>query len=75
MRITRFGRSVRHGVAHNMRPEIVSLSRLGVGIYALNYVGNVFTAAVFEADVFDDIFDGMVDQNDEGGLVIGRHRS
>ncbi len=32
-----------------------------VGIDALNYVGDVFTVAVFDADVFDSIFDGMVD--------------
>ena len=47
------------------------MSRLGVGIDALNQIGDVFTAALVEADVFD----GMVDQNDEGGFVIGRDRS
>jgi hypothetical protein len=52
----------------------IRLSCLGAGIDALNYVGDVFTAAVFDADVFDDIFDGMVDQNDEGDFVIGRDR-
>jgi hypothetical protein len=29
---------------------------------------------VFDADVFDDILDGMADQNDEGDFVIGRDR-
>jgi transcriptional regulator with XRE-family HTH domain len=41
---------------------------LGVGIDALNYVGDVLTVAVFDADFFDRIFDGMVDQNDEGDV-------
>ena len=27
---------------------------------ALNYVGDVLTVAVFDADLFDDLFDGMV---------------
>jgi hypothetical protein len=52
----------------------IRISCLGVGIDALNYVGDVFTAAVFDADVFDDIFDGMVDQNEEGDFVVGRDR-
>jgi transcriptional regulator with XRE-family HTH domain len=47
---------------------------LGVGIDALNYVGDVLTVAVFDADVFDDIFDGMVTQNDEGELATGPDR-
>ncbi|WP_165449388.1 helix-turn-helix domain-containing protein [Krasilnikovia cinnamomea] len=41
---------------------------LGVGIDSLNYVGDVLTLAVFDSDVFDAIFDGMVDQNDEGDV-------
>jgi hypothetical protein len=39
---------------------------LGVGIDALNYVGDVLTVAVFDDDIFDRIFDGMVQQNEEG---------
>ena len=39
---------------------------LGVGVDALNYVGDVLTVAVFDADVFDALFGDMVDQNDEG---------
>ncbi|MEE6261021.1 helix-turn-helix domain-containing protein [Plantactinospora sonchi] len=42
---------------------------LGIGVDALNYVGDLLTVAVFEADVFDRIFDGMVDKNDEGELA------
>jgi hypothetical protein len=42
---------------------------LGIGIDALNYVGDVFTVAVFDADVFDHVFKGLVDQNDEGDVV------
>ena len=46
----------------------VPLYCLGIGIDALNYVGDLFTVAVFDADIFDDLFDGMVEQNDEGGV-------
>ena len=41
---------------------------LGVGIDALNYVGDVFTVAIFDADVFDAIFGKMVEENDEGDV-------
>jgi hypothetical protein len=41
---------------------------LGVGIDALNYVGDVLTVAVFDDDVFDRIFDGMVQHNEEGDV-------
>ena len=41
---------------------------LGVGIDALNYVGDVLTVAIFDADVFDHIFGAMVQQNDEGDV-------
>lgn len=47
---------------------------LGVGIDALNYVGDVFTVAIFDSDVFDRIFQGMVEQNDEGDVVSGADR-
>jgi transcriptional regulator with XRE-family HTH domain len=47
---------------------------LGVGIDALNYVGDVLTVAVFDADVFDAIFEEMVEQNDEGDFVVGGDR-
>jgi hypothetical protein len=39
-----------------------------VGIDALNYVGDVLTIAVFDDDVFDDVFDSMVQQNEEGDV-------
>ena len=52
----------------------IRVSCLGVGVDALNYVGDVFTAAVFDAEVFDAVFDAMVDQNDEGDFVIGHER-
>jgi len=32
---------------------------------ALNFVSDVLTVAVFDADVFDDIFDGLVESNEE----------
>jgi hypothetical protein len=46
---------------------------LGIGIDALNYVGDVFTVAVFDADVFDQVFKGLVEQNDEGEVVGEDH--
>jgi transcriptional regulator with XRE-family HTH domain len=46
---------------------------LGMGIDALNYVGDVLTVAVFDADVFDHVFKGLVDQNDEGDVVGEDH--
>jgi hypothetical protein len=52
----------------------IRVSCLGVGIDALNYVRDVFTVAVFDADVFDSIFDGMVEQNDEEDFVTGQDR-
>jgi hypothetical protein len=39
---------------------------LGIGIDALNHVGDIFTVAIFDSDVFDDIFGHMVQENDEG---------
>ncbi|WP_213457434.1 hypothetical protein [Rhizomonospora bruguierae] len=39
---------------------------LGVGVDALNYVGDVLTVAVFDADLFDSLFGEMIEQNDEG---------
>jgi hypothetical protein len=42
---------------------------LGVGLDALNFVSDVLTVAVFDADVFDDIFDGLVETNDEGTVT------
>ena len=42
---------------------------LGVGIDALNMVGDVFTVAVFDADVFDEIFRDLVENNDEGSVA------
>jgi hypothetical protein len=47
---------------------------LGVGIDALNLVGDVLTVAVFEADVFDRIFDGLVELNDEGAVARGHNQ-
>lgn len=46
----------------------VRVSCLGIGIDALNYVGDVLTVAVFDDDIFDDIFDGMVQRNEEGDV-------
>jgi transcriptional regulator with XRE-family HTH domain len=57
------------------RARTVRIFCLGVGIDCLNYVADVFTVAVFEADVFDDLFAGMVEVNDEGEVVsLGERR-
>lgn len=44
---------------------------LGAGIDALNLVGDLFTVAVFDADVYDHVFDGLVDANEEGTIHSG----
>lgn len=47
---------------------------LGTGIDALNYVADLLTVAVFDADAFDEIFGEMVTQNDEGDVATGPDR-
>ncbi|HZN18894.1 MAG TPA: XRE family transcriptional regulator [Micromonosporaceae bacterium] len=48
---------------------------LGVGVSALDLWGAVETIAVFDAEVFDEIFAGLVHVNDEGSVLrIGRSR-
>lgn len=48
---------------------------LGAGIDALNMVGDIFTVAVFDADVFDEIFRDLVEVNEEGSVESsGSHR-
>jgi transcriptional regulator with XRE-family HTH domain len=42
---------------------------LGVAIDALNLVGDILTVAIFDTDVFDRVFDGLVERNDEGSVV------
>jgi hypothetical protein len=46
---------------------------LGVGMDALNFVSDVLTVAVFDADVYDDIFDGLVEANEEGIIASNDH--
>jgi transcriptional regulator with XRE-family HTH domain len=45
---------------------------LGAGVDALNLVSDLFTVAVFEAEVFDHVFDGLVEANDEGDVTHGQ---
>jgi transcriptional regulator with XRE-family HTH domain len=47
---------------------------LGAGIDALNLVGDLFTVAVFDADVFDEVFDDLVELNEEGTVTSGPDR-
>ena len=42
---------------------------LGIGLDALNYVADVLTVAIFDADVFDEVFDGLVESNEEGTVT------
>lgn len=42
---------------------------VGLGIDALNYVGDVLTVAVFDAEAFDAVFRDMVQLNDEGEVA------
>jgi hypothetical protein len=42
---------------------------LGVGVDALNLVSDVLTVAVFDGDVVDSIFDGLVERNEEGTVT------
>lgn len=43
---------------------------LGVGMDALNFVSDVLTVAVFDADVFDDVFEDLVESNEEGTVAV-----
>src|SRR6266542_3066190 len=49
----------------------IRVSCLGVGIDALNFVGDLFTVAIFDADVFDEVFDELVELNEEGTVTSG----
>jgi hypothetical protein len=42
---------------------------LGVGMDALNFVSDVLTVAVFDADIYDDIFNDLVESNEEGTIA------
>lgn len=47
----------------------VRLFCLGLGIGALDLWGGLETVAVLDAEVFDDLFAGLVRKNDEGSIV------
>lgn len=51
-----------------LREGKISVSCLGIGIDALNYVGDVLTVAIYQADFFDQMFGNMVEENDEGNV-------
>ncbi|HEU0087522.1 MAG TPA: transcriptional regulator [Pseudonocardiaceae bacterium] len=51
----------------------IKVDFLGIGIDALNFVGDALTVAVFEADTFDEIFRDMVHVNEEGTVAKGRN--
>lgn len=53
----------------------VRVHALGIGLGALDLWAGLETVAVIDADVFDDIFTGLVHVNDEGTVVrIGQHQ-
>lgn len=43
---------------------------LGLGLDALTLFGEILTVAVFAADLFDRLFDGLVPVNSEGAVVL-----
>jgi hypothetical protein len=47
----------------------LQVSALGVGVDPLTLVADVLAVAVFDADVFDDIFGGLLAANAEGQIV------
>ena len=47
---------------------------LGIGLDALNYVGDVLTVAIFDDDIFDHLFEKMVQDNDEGAIITTDHQ-
>jgi transcriptional regulator with XRE-family HTH domain len=50
---------------------------LGVGLDPLTFWGEILTVAVFDAEVFDEVFSGLVAANNEGTVVTvpGRERA
>jgi len=44
---------------------------VGLGVDALTLVTDLLTVAVFDAEVFDDVFAGIVTRNDEGSSTLG----
>lgn len=34
----------------------------------MNYVGDIFTVAIFDSEVFDEVFGNMVEENEEGSV-------
>ena len=56
-------------LADARRTGRVSAHFLGLGVDSLSLVTDLLVTVVFEADVFDDLFDGGVTANAEGDLV------
>jgi hypothetical protein len=50
-------------------PKMARTAAPTVDLGALNFVGDVLTIAVFDAETFDDIFGDMVDFNEEGTVA------
>lgn len=47
----------------------VRVSIVGLGVDPLSFVCDLLTVAVFDADVFDRLFGGLVSENAEGDVV------
>ena len=55
--------------------EKLRVSCLGVGVDPLTLAVDILTAAVFDGDVFDATFDGLVTTNAEGRIIAGQGAS
>lgn len=48
---------------------------LGVGLYPLTWKPEILTLCVFDDDVLDEAFPAMIEQNEEGRLILGSERA
>ncbi|WNV89072.1 XRE family transcriptional regulator [Umezawaea sp. Da 62-37] len=49
----------------------VRVSYLGMGVDPLTFATDMLTVAVFDAPLFDELFSGLVEDNDEGRVLEG----
>jgi hypothetical protein len=58
------------GLAQARRAGRLRLSWLGLGVDPLTLTADLLTVAVFEPDLFDATFSGLVPANDEGRILV-----
>ena len=63
------------GLAEAMQAGKLQVYWLGLGVDPLTMAADMLTVAVFDAEIFDAVFAGLVAGNDEGRLVTGRARA